>query len=321
MPNGGAGLPPPPVQETSSSTNTSISQTPIVNMWAKSSVTLAGLPVFSGKPHENVREFLTKIAQRSKLDNWSESQTVTAIKYQLTGEAFELAESEDLFREEDTTYEKIEKFFSDKYRPKVIPGRGILKLNSCVQSAKETISEYATRLKITGRELYRENMSSIDSTNDADVRATNKRHTKDLIQQFQRGINSDIAKIVIFELHKEPRDTFEEVVELAQQAETSCEMLSLTRRHNEWRVHETNTHENRFPHNYRDPRNLKCYNCHKFGHMAINCRQKNELRCYGCNKLGHKRYECRQTASSSVNYVPNRPQGPAAARINKNTLN
>lgn len=273
----------------------------VINQWSKPSVILTGLPVFSGKSGENVREFFTKIAQRARIDGWSEKQTVGVIKYQLSGEAFELAETEDLFRDEDTTYEELEKFLLNKYQKKIVPGSGLLRISRCYQNARESILDYASRLKIVGRDLYRENLELIDVENKAELDATKRRHDLDLTSQFQKGINPEIAKIVIFELHRNARASFDEVVTLAQQAETSYDMLNLNKRTNEWRVNEMHPREESANREFNDRQNIQCYKCRKYGHTANKCRSKGDMRCYNCNKIGHKQYECRQAIRRSEN--------------------
>lgn len=296
--------------------NTSRSS-PVVNVWSKPSITLSGLPIFSGKPGENIKEFLAKITQRAVIDNWSEEQTVTIIKYQLTGEAFELLESEDLIQDADVTFKAIEKLLLSKYTKKIIPGQGLFKLSKCTQLHKESVSEYTTRLKIIGRDLLKENMATIDLTQDADVQATKRRHEKDLVQQFQRGLNPDIAKLIVLELLRNPKATFDEVVELAQQAEVSNEILQQPKRSNEWRVCETTERRSNIPDrrgvfnngNYHERR---CLKCNQKGHLANNCRNMVSIKCFKCGRTGHKQYECRQPSnysrSSDNNQSSNNPR-------------
>lgn len=284
----------------------------VVSMWTKPKINLAGLPVFSGKPGENIKEFFAKIGQRAAIDRWTREETANIIKYQLTGEAFELLDSEEILRDSDVTPVQIEKFLFSKYTRKVIPGQGLLKLNKCIQNQKELVSEYATRLKIVGRELLKENMSTVDPTDDADVRATKKRHEKDLILQFQRGVNPDLAKMIVFEMARNPVNSFEEAVELAQQAELSSEVLQQSRRQNEWKVLETDErppiaqaqHGSYNRNAQYNNKNLKCFKCSKIGHTARECRSTNIVKCYSCGKPGHYSNECRQAQYRNVQRGP-----------------
>ncbi|GLV32931.1 uncharacterized protein CBL_09007 [Carabus blaptoides fortunei] len=68
-----------PMPEVSTSTATSAGQ-----MSRTIGQTLVGIPQFSGKSNENIKEFFSKIAQRARIDAWSEQQTLAVVKYHLT---------------------------------------------------------------------------------------------------------------------------------------------------------------------------------------------------------------------------------------------
>ncbi|AJP61711.1 gag protein [Human immunodeficiency virus 1] len=44
--------------------------------------------------------------------------------------------------------------------------------------------------------------------------------------------------------------------------------------------------------NFKGPRNIKCFNCRKKGHLARNCRAPRKKGCWKCGKEGHQMKDC-----------------------------
>lgn len=241
--------------------------------------TLVGIPEFGGRKHENIKEFFSKIEQRAKIDQWTEKQTLSVLKYHLTGHAFNYLETEPKLNEPELSYAEFKQALLKKFGRRVIPGQGQINLSRCVQQPKETIDQYATRLKMTGNDLLKEDLGLVENNDPSGVAAMRRKHEKELIMQFQRGISQEVYKCVMMEISKNPKITFEEVVELAEQANNNLRLTRLQ----EGRV-------NYFERKGDDTRRLARREPQKSSSRTENWRQQNQqttIKCYRCNQMGH----------------------------------
>lgn len=279
--------------------------------------TLVGLQQFSGKPQENVAEFFAKLRQRATIDAWTEAQTLAVARCQITGDAFRFLESEPTLNRDDIRYADFVQAFKKKYSPTLIPGQAELELSRCVQKTQENVDQYSTRIKVVGKRLLEENLSFAEA---GEVTAVKKRHERDLVNQFLKGADREIAQMIMLEVRKKPTMTFDEVIELAQKAEIGKEMLSLTRRTGDLYLVEAEQHRTagirtrqstqingqkiRNQSNYQNQRGyqqqrseinaIKCFNCLRMGHKARDCRTSPSSRCFQCGTEGHFARDCRR---------------------------
>ena len=50
-------------------------------------------------------------------------------------------------------------------------------------------------------------------------------------------------------------------------------------------------------------RGPQCFLCKRFGHRALECKERSSRRCFKCDKIGHEAQDCRNTIRTGESYV------------------
>ncbi|KAG5885864.1 hypothetical protein JTB14_013875 [Gonioctena quinquepunctata] len=164
---------------------------------------------FSGKDAER---YLKKLELRSKVDGWTEDETVKLLKFKLIGEAYSYLKSDTGL--DSLSYYDLKNIFLKKFTPSKLPGESQWNLSRCFQRLDEEVSSFCTRLRIIGAKLLREHLSGATPEEEAGMRKKNKEL---LLNQFKIGLRKDLMEATgVLLLREENLDleTAENLVEL-----------------------------------------------------------------------------------------------------------
>ncbi|KAG5876857.1 hypothetical protein JTB14_021858 [Gonioctena quinquepunctata] len=120
---------------------------------------------FSGKDAER---YFEKLELRSKLDGWTEDETVKLLKFKLIGEAYSYLKSDTGL--DSLSYYDLKNKFLKKFTPSKLPGESQWNLSRCFQRLDEEVSSFCTRLRIIGAKLLREDLSGATPEEEAGIR-------------------------------------------------------------------------------------------------------------------------------------------------------
>lgn len=242
----------------------------------------ATLDNFSGK--EVVRYF-DKLEQRSKLDNWAETDTLQILKYRLVGSAYEYFKSDTTL--DALNYTEFKKKLVVKFSPRKQPGEDQLKLNRCFQGPGETVDTFCTRIRTLGAKVLKEDLRTAGAGEELGLRRKNKEL---MINQFKLGLRKDLFRLVGAALIGTDNLTLEKGEELAEHHEMVQEMV-----------------QGRRNHDVADVKEAFCSKCKKSGHFIRDCFQQTEQRpCYICKALGHWANRCPQRATGGYSNPQNK---------------
>lgn len=243
---------------------------------------------FSGK--EKIIEYFDKLEIRAKLDFWDEATTLNILKYRLTGEAYRYYKT-DQSTFDTLDYTNFKNKLIKQFSPTTVPGQALIKLNKCYQRYDESVSQFATRIKLLGRDIYEEDRLY---ANQNELAGLLKKSQQLTLNQFKIGLKRDLIEKIGTILMREKNLDVEKAEEIAKFEELN--QLQLKSR-NKSQI----SHINKFV--------KKCEHCGKQNHLAENCWFKNK------NKNNNR--EQNRNEKSQDNQQGNSKQQPQVHNHNK----
>ncbi|KAG5874211.1 hypothetical protein JTB14_019186 [Gonioctena quinquepunctata] len=234
---------------------------------------------FSGKDAER---YFEKLELRSKLDGWTEDETVKLLKLKLIGEAYNYLKSDTGL--DSLSYYDLKNKFLKKFTPSKLPGESQWNLSRCFQRLDEELSSFCTRLRIIGAKLLREDLSGATPEGEAGIRKKNKEL---LLNQFKIGLRKDLMKETGVLLLREENLDLEKAENLVKLQETT--LLMMQGRMSNMKISTVETER-------------VCYTCGKPGHLARECHRTKSTQpmgsnlCFSCNYEGHWARDCPRNA-------------------------
>ena len=233
---------------------------------SKSFSLLNSVPDFEGSAKDDVQSFISKLEQASKLGGWSPSETLLAARQKLIGTALQVVQA-DAKMMDISEFRELKEFLIQRFKKKNTQRFYREKLSRMRKEEKETIEEFADRIKIVNSNTY-EIVQGADKqeVNAAILREADQR----ALDAFLNGLPAHLGEKVRMALPQ----TLEDAVA------RGISMIEANRR--------VRGEEPR-----REIFTIECYNCGQAGHTKAVCR--NRPKCYNCNRMGHMASACRST--------------------------
>lgn len=264
-------------------------------------------PFSGGSVGIDVKTFCYYVDEISKIGKWSDTDTASAVRISLRGEAQQYVMLNNNLRTTQT-WQDLRQALLERYTPTETPGWNIAKFNQCIQRRGEGVKSYIDRLQQAANKLI------VPCENAAEKKIREELHNERLLTQFLEGLLPELRRPV---LHNAPK-TFKEAQEAAKLAEIVEKQLNEATGEEKQVCNiavtpQTTTSEgNKYRHNFRrkwtpnrtppDFSNTMCFLCENIGHISRLCpeKRKNEepstahLTCSRCKKTGHRISQCRE---------------------------
>lgn len=175
---------------------------------------LSAIDAFKGTPGEDVKQFLAEIEEAATLGNWLLAQKLAVAKLHMKGEAGHFLEANpDIKAEND--WDKFKNAVLKRFDPDEHKSTALQNLMETTQKATETVSEYATRLKLAGRKTFKPGAS------DAETKIRNEVLQETMMAQFLRGLKRGLRRNV---LTREPK-SLAEAIKFALSEEQNLKLI------------------------------------------------------------------------------------------------
>ncbi|KAF4531820.1 hypothetical protein B566_EDAN014874 [Ephemera danica] len=119
----------------------------VVSRPSKSFSLLNSVPDFEGSAKDDVQSFISKLEQASKLGGWSPSETLLAARQKLIGTALQVVQA-DAKMMDTSEFRELKEFIIQRFKKKNTQRFYREKLSRMRNEEKETIEEFADRIKI-----------------------------------------------------------------------------------------------------------------------------------------------------------------------------
>lgn len=239
------------------------------------------IPNFSGDLKISVKTFITKINDVGNLNKWSEEDKVRVARLKLCDAAEEIFQNEE---SRNVTFEQFSSILKNKFERKVPLATMLQDLALCAQLDSESVSEFATKIRKLGRQIFGNNFSS-DNDN--------------LIQaRFVAGLKPELQRYVLL---RSPQN-FEQSVEIAINEESNCRLVqhSIRMRDNFQSSDGANSNAVNILKEQIELLTEKVQNLstqvsiNNVGAAHNRGRPKQRLTCFYCGKAGHIKTHCRK---------------------------
>lgn len=168
---------------------------------------------FHGLPEENIREFLNAIESAAGVGGWQPAQKLAVTKLHMKHEAAHYLEANPDIRDEQD-WAKFKEAVMLRFEPKEHVSHALQNLMETTQRANETVSEFATRLKLAGQKTFQPGTAAETATRTAVLQET-------LMAQFLRGLKRGLKRAVLSRAPKE----FSEAITMATQEEQNAKLI------------------------------------------------------------------------------------------------
>lgn len=148
------------------------------------------VPKYTGTGDPSLESYIEAMEITKVLSGWTPEQMLSVSKLRLGGPASDLIRANAATL---TTWERIKKALRSRFKPRI--PRHILeqKLTSCSQKKGENVSEFATRLRLIGRQITESLLEEPTVRNIAAAEAIDER----LFLHFVNNVRRDIKRFVL----------------------------------------------------------------------------------------------------------------------------
>lgn len=168
---------------------------------------------FHGSPTENIREFFNAIEAAAGVGNWQPTQKLAVTKLHMKHEAAHYLEANPDVRDQ-TDWDTFKSAVMLRFEPKEHVSHALQNLMETTQRSNETVSEFATRLKLAGQKTFKPGTAAETATRTAVLQET-------LMAQFLRGLKRSLKRAV---LSRAP-STFQEAITMATSEEQNAKLV------------------------------------------------------------------------------------------------
>jgi hypothetical protein len=252
------------------------------------------IPKFSGTDDVTVEEFTEAVSIAASLSNWSDVQTRAIARLRLHGAAMDHIRASEATA--NLSWSHMRDLLKKRFRPRGLRHLLEQKFIRCVQQRGEKVGEYATRLRLIGRQIAQ---SLLDLPQSA-AGETSESITGQLFHQFVNGLRPEIKRFVLV---RNPGD-LESAIECAQIEEANEPFSRMDAALAQVEAHPEMPPENppARPNNPQAPRpqGTRYFRSSNRGPGRANFRSFGRGRgraspngsCFGCGQTGHFSNEC-----------------------------
>ena len=168
---------------------------------------------FHGSSTENIREFFNAIEAAAGVGNWQADQKLAVTKLHMKHEAAHYLEANPDVRDA-TDWATFKNAVMLRFEPKEHVSHALQNLMETTQRQNETVSEFATRLKLAGQKAFQPGTATETATRTAVLQET-------LMAQFLRGLKRSLKRAV---LSRAPT-SFQEAITVATSEEQNAKLV------------------------------------------------------------------------------------------------
>ncbi|GFS71995.1 uncharacterized protein TNCV_2676601 [Trichonephila clavipes] len=256
--------------------------------------------MYDGGESLGMCRFLEKINDVANLGKWSNDEKVTILKLKLTGIAEEFFLS-DPTHSQLTEYNDIAGILIGRFEKAVPLSTRLQLFSSCIQSASESVQEFAARINKLGTQIFQ----SGNSAQNTAVRNANDQFVQ---SWFISGLRNDIRRFV---LSRDPLNLDESInVALIEEQNMKLNQIASEERSGLSSAQSENPVLSALAEiNLRVGRlqEASAVTARKSGGNYFN-RRENVFKCFYCGIQGHRQAECRkrQRDERAARYQPPR---------------
>lgn len=258
---------------------------------------------FSGGPgSQSVDRFFDCIEEAGKLGLWTEEHQAGVTRLRLKGDAHEWLEGEIELK--SAPYPILKKALINRFQIQDTSVHRAQQLLQCVQKPGESVQQYATRLKIAGRQTL------IVTDREAENTVRRQVLEETLLGQYVKGLRGEIKRFV---LYADPL-TFKDAIAIAAREEKNEVIMNGRRQPTVMAVQQVTTVPTPSipvaPVHTTTPAMIesdiyrsrnKCTQCRGMGHYSQECAttatiawpsKRGTGNCFNCNQAGHLKASC-----------------------------
>lgn len=280
-------------------TNQNNNNSNTVNMALPLSDILNGIPDFSGRNYDEIKQFIAKADLIHKLASTQEETVLHVIRTKLVT-------ANKLGNISGSTWTQIKKMITEKYRVSMSFETAQERLLSIKQAPKESLDEYANRIKI-----LLDALNSASSNSNADVQAASQEMNESLaVRKFKQNIFDEKIRIMALSTdHTSLTEAIAHATEKKEQLQSSN--VSREMQKNENKNEQNGKNGNGNGGNNNNGNNKKngwkkreqCAHCKKTNHASDRCyfRPRDESASSGKNDNKTEKFANRASSSKNMN--------------------
>jgi hypothetical protein len=238
---------------------------------------ITSIEKFNDGPHDNIHFFVNTLRRAKKLAGWDDDEFLSVLHQRLGNDVMDVVMADDEFKNA-TTFDTAATNLINRYKAKQTPRFYREKLLALRKSDRESVEQYADRIKQVNAMTY--SLSDNSVKNEAIKEEAEQRAA----DTFLNGLPANLAMQTRL---ADPKN-FKEAIAAAVRIEETFRSA---------KKEDTGVKKEIFATSI-----VRCFNCSRYGHTKSECRSP--TKCFNCNFFGHTADQCRNTAQQHSQSQP-----------------